>query len=255
MRLKDKVILVTGAGRGIGRGISIRLAHDGAIVMVNDIDQQAVQNVRKEIEDFGGKTEDFVADVTKLPEVDAMIRQVLEKYQKIDGLVNNAGGSARARATLFHESTEEVWDYVINLNLRSVFVMTRAVINHMIERRAGKIVNISSGAGLAGQAKIADYSATKAGVIGFTKALAREVGSYGINVNSVAPGFIETKTDSWIVGRQDKEDIRSAPRKEIVLPWVGTPEDVANAVAFLCSEEAKYITGEILLVGGGGFRH
>jgi 3-oxoacyl-[acyl-carrier protein] reductase len=251
MKLKDKVILVTGAGRGIGRGISIRLARDGAIVMLNDIEQQAIQNLKRKIESFGGKAEDFVADVTKSQEVNAMVRQVLEKYQKIDGLVNNAGGSARARATLFHESTEEVWDYIINLNLKSVFIVTRAVINHMIERRAGKIVNISSGAGITGQVKIADYSATKAGVIGFTKALAREIGSYGINVNSVAPGFIET----GLVVPQDKEDIRSAPRKEILLPWVGTPEDVADAVAFLCSEEAKYITGEILLVGGGGFLH
>ena len=253
MKLKDKIILVTGCGRGIGRGIAIRLAQDEAIVMLNDIDLKAIQNVRKEIENFGGKAEEFVADVTKLPEVNAMVRQVLEKYQRIDGLVNNTGGSARARATLFHESTEEVWDYVINLNLKSVFVMTRAVINHMIERRAGKIVNISSGVGLVGQVRIADYAAAKAGVIGFTKALAREVGSYGINVNSVAPGFIETGLDYWKEAPKDKEDIRSGPKKEILLPWVGTPEDVANAVAFLCSEEAKYITGEVLLVGGGGY--
>jgi 3-oxoacyl-[acyl-carrier protein] reductase len=248
MRLKDKAILVTGAGRGIGRGISIRLAHDGAIVMLIDLDLQAIQNVRKEIENFGGKAEEFVADVTKLPEVNAMIRQVLEKYQKIDGLVNNAGGSARARATLFHESTEEVWDYVINLNLKSVFVVTRAVINHMIEGRAGKIVNISSGTGISGQVKVADYSAAKAGVIGFTKALAREVGSYGINVNSVAPGFIGTEATLSMT-----EDYKNSVKKEILLPWLGTPEDVASAVAFLCSEEAKYITGETLIVGGGGF--
>ena len=253
MKLKDKIILVTGCGRGIGRGIAIRLAQDGAIVMLNDVDLKAIQNVRKEIEAFGGKAEEFVADVTKLPEINAMVRQILEKYQRIDGLVNNTGGSARARATLFHESTEEVWDYVINLNLKALFIVTRAVINHMIERRAGKIVNISSGAGLAGQVRIADYSATKAAVAGFTKALAREVASYGINVNSVAPGFIETGLDFWKQAPQDKEDIRSGPRNQILLPWVGTPGDVANAVAFFCSEEAKYITGEVLLVGGGSF--
>jgi NAD(P)-dependent dehydrogenase (short-subunit alcohol dehydrogenase family) len=249
MKLKDKVILVTGAGRGIGRSISIRLVHDGAIVMLNDIDLQAVRNVRKEIESFGGKVEDFVADVTKSPEVNAMVRKVLEKYQKIDGLVNNAGGSARDRNALFHESKEEVWDYVINLNLKSVFIVTRTVINHMIERKAGKIVNISSGVGITGQVKMADYSAVKAGVIGFTKALAREVGSYGINVNSVAPGLIFTEG----VFSTLSEDFLNSVKKEILLPQLGTPEDVANAVAFLCSEEAKYITGETLIVGGGGF--
>jgi NAD(P)-dependent dehydrogenase (short-subunit alcohol dehydrogenase family) len=249
MRLKDKVILVTGAGRGIGRSISIRLVHEGAIVMVNDIDVQAVRDAREEIESFGGKVEDFVADVTKSSEVNTMVQKVLGKYKKIDVLVNNAGGSARARNALFHESKEEVWDYVINLNLKSVFIVTRAVINHMIERKAGKIVNISSGVGITGQVKMADYSAVKAGVIGFTKALAREVGSYGINVNSVAPGLIFTEG----VFSTLSEDFLNSVKKEILLPQLGTPEDVANAVAFLCSEEAKYITGETLIVGGGGF--
>jgi 3-oxoacyl-[acyl-carrier protein] reductase len=249
MRLKDKIILVTGAGKGIGRGIAIKLLKEGATVVFNDIKQEHLDKIGNEIENLKGEWAGMLADVTKYSEVDAMVKSILQKHERIDAVVNNAGGSARAKATLFQDSTEEIWDYVIKLNLKSTFIVTRAIINHMIQRGKGKIVNISSGAGIVGMAKIADYSATKAGINGFTKALAREVGCHGICVNSVAPGFIVTED----VLATHSEDFLKKGRESILLPKEGTPEDIGNIVAFLCSEEADYITGEVILVGGGGF--
>ena len=192
MKLEGKVAMVTGAGQGIGRAIALSLAKEGAGVVVNDINPETAAGVADEIRAMGRRALAIKADVTQSKEVNEMVETALNEMGKIDILVNNAGGSARERVSEFKDSTEEVWDFIIGRNLKGQLNCTRAVINHMIERRSGKILNMASIAGVVGEAGLADYSAAKAGVIGFTKALAKEVGRYGINVNSVAPGPIRT---------------------------------------------------------------
>src|SRR5512136_1692624 len=193
MKLKDKIGIVTGGANGIGRAIAMTLAKEGAGVIVADIDYDQANKVADEIKALGCEAMAIRTDVTKFNEASLMAKTVLEEFKKIDILVNNAGGSARERATLFCESTEEVWDYVFKTNLKATFNCTRAVIEHMIQRRGGKIVNIASDTGLVGYAGFVDYSTAKAGIIGFTHALAKEVASYGINVNAVAPGPTATR--------------------------------------------------------------
>ena len=248
MKLADRVAIVTGAARGIGREIALALVREGAKVSICDIDIEPLNDVADEIKAVGGQALASKVDVTKSAEINQMVEATLQTFGGIDILVNNAGGSARDRASDFNEAPEEVWKATLERNLHGTLGCTRAVINHMIERKTGKVVNFASVNGISGQAGFVDYSAAKAGVIGFTKALAKEVNSYGINVNAVAPGVIETR----VVEQIPKETITGII-ESLNLNRLGQPEDVANAVLYLASDEASYVTGHILRVCGGGF--
>ncbi|MFC1994796.1 SDR family NAD(P)-dependent oxidoreductase [Chloroflexota bacterium] len=248
MKLQDKVAIITGAGRGIGRSIALTFVREGAKVAICDIDIEPMNDLVNEIEASGGQVLAIKADVTKSSEINQMVEITLQKFGRIDILVNNAGGSARAKASPFYEAREEVWSEVIARNLNGVLICTRAVINHMMERRSGRIVNVASVDGMLGKANLADYSAAKAGVIGFTKALAREVNLHGINVNAIAPGPIETR-----VFEQMPKAVHDNIIKKLNVNRVGQPEDVANVALFLVSEDASYITGDVIVVCGGGY--
>ena len=248
MKLTDRVAIVTGAARGIGRAIALGLAEEGANLVVCDLDTQPLDEVAGEVKAIGRQVLASRTDVTRSGDVNALVDAALDRFGAIDILVNNAGGSARERSTAFHESSEEVWDLVIARNLKSTLLCTRAVINHMMDRRSGKIINMGSTVGIVGGAGVVDYSAAKAGVIGFTKALAREVKQYEINVNVVAPGLIDTEAH-----RQIPSDIIEDVKRRIEVTRAGTPEDIAKMVLFLSSEDASYVTGHVFVVDGGGW--
>jgi 3-oxoacyl-[acyl-carrier protein] reductase len=248
MKLAGKVAIVTGAARGIGREIALALVREGAKVTICDLDMEPLNDVADEIKAAGGQALPSKVDVTKSTEINRMVEATLQEFGGIDILINNAGGSARGDASDFHEAKEEVWNATIARNLNGTFACTRAVINHMMERKSGKIVNFASVNGISGQAGFVDYSAAKAGVIGFTKALAKEVNSYGINVNAVAPGVIETR----VIEQIPKETITGII-ESLKLNRLGQPEDIANAVLYLASDDSSYVTGHVLRVCGGGF--
>ncbi|MFC1969126.1 SDR family NAD(P)-dependent oxidoreductase [Chloroflexota bacterium] len=246
MKLENKIAVVTGAASGIGRGIALRLAQDGCKVVVMDVNMEKAASVVDEIQAMGRQAEAVKADVTRSQEANQMVRTVLEKFEGLDILVNNAGGHARERQSMFYDSTEEVWDHVIGINLKGTMICCRAVIEHMMEKKNGKIVNISSMAGVTGShLGVADYAAAKGGVIGFTKALAKEVGPYGINVNSIAPGIIATER---VLAAP--EETKEQWRKSSFLNRLGEPEDIAATVSFLVSEDASFISGQNILVCG-----
>ncbi|MBI2849971.1 MAG: 3-oxoacyl-[acyl-carrier-protein] reductase [Chloroflexi bacterium] len=244
MDLTNKVAIVTGSGRGIGKTIALKLAGAGANIVINDIgDPASAESVAEEIRAM--KRESLVAlgDVSSSADVTKLVETAAATFGKVDILVNNAGIT---RDRLLIRMTDEDWDKVIAINLRSVFLCTRAVLKYMTRQRWGRIISMASVVGIAGNAGQANYAASKAGIIGFTKSIAKEVGSRGITVNAIAPGFIETQMtqsldEAW------KEEIR----KRIPLGFLGAPQDVAEAVAFLASEEARYITGHVLNVDGG----
>lgn len=248
MKLEDKVAIVTGAGGGIGRAIAIRLAKEGAALVVNDISLESLNKVADEIKAMRCKVIAVKADVTSSQEVKQMVKTTLDEFGGIDVLVNVAGGAGRGKGRgYFHEVPEEFWSSVIDLNLKGTLICCHAVIEHMIQRRRGKIINIASIAGMIGSSnRMADYSAAKAGVIGFTKALAKELGSYGINVNSVSPGPIATPRFFTL-----EEEAKKMLENTTYLKRLGKPEEVANVVVFLASDEASYITGQNYAVCGG----
>jgi 3-oxoacyl-[acyl-carrier protein] reductase len=249
MKLANRVALVTGASGGIGRGIALRLAEDGAQVIIHfHRNHMEAEKLSQEIADLGRENLICQADVTKGVEVQAMVEKALARFGRIDILVNNAGGSARDKASLFHLSAEDTWDWVIGLNLKSTLLCTRAVIESMIKAKEGKIINVSSAAGLTGEAGLADYSAAKAAVIGFTKALAKEVGRFGIRVHCIAPALIETPA----LLRNPKEVIENI-QKNILVGRLGKPKEVGNLVSFLASDEANYMTGGVHLISGGSY--
>lgn len=248
MKLIDRVAIVTGAARGIGRAIALRLAKEGANIVIPDINMDRASRVVGEIKTLGRKSVAMKVDVTKSEETRRMAKTSLDEFGRIDILVNNAGVTAPdviGEHLPFHESTEEAWDAVIAVNLKGVFNCSRAVIEHMMQRRSGKIVSMSARAGMMGWASMVDYSAAKAGVIGFTKALAKEVGRYGINVNCVSPA------GPIAVEKPALEDLKEEIVRNIYMGRVGEPEDVANMVAFLVSDEASWITGQNYAVCGG----
>lgn len=241
-RLKDQVALVTGASRGIGRAIALSLAAEGANVAVNYASSSnAADEVVAAITEMGGEAIALQADVSQVDQVDALINAVMEKWGRIDVLVNNAGIT---RDTLLLRMKPEDWQAVINLNLTGVFLCTRAVSKIMLKQKSGRIVQISSVSGLMGNPGQANYAAAKAGVIGFSKTVAKELSSRGITVNVVAPGFIETDMT---------QDVKAEEiLKYIPLGRYGKPEEVAGLVRFLAADPAAaYITGQTLNVDGG----
>lgn len=241
--LQDKVAIVTGASRGIGRAIAIELATQGAIAIVNYTSSSAAaEAVVTEITDAGGEAIAIQADVSKIEQVDALVNTVIEKFSRVDILVNNAGIT---RDTLLLRLKPEDWQAVIDLNLTGVFFCTRTVSKIMLKQRSGRIINITSVAGQIGNPGQSNYSAAKAGVIGFTKSVAKELASRGITVNAVAPGFITTDMTSNL---NNSEDIL----KYIPLGRFGQPEEVAGMVRFLAADPAAaYITGQVFNVDGG----
>ena len=244
MLLGGKVALVTGASRGIGRAIALRLAQEGAAVALNYAGNvKAAEEVKQEIENAGGKAILVQADVADAEAVEAMISQVTEAFGSIDILVNNAGIT---RDGLLMRMKEADWDAVINTNLKGIFHCTKLVSKLMMKKRSGRIVNMASVVGVTGNAGQANYAAAKAGVIGFSKSIAKELASRGITVNMVAPGYIETDMTAVL-----PDKVREAMTANVPLGRGGKPEDVANAVLFLVSDEASYITGQVLHVDGG----
>ncbi|HEX6988202.1 MAG TPA: 3-oxoacyl-[acyl-carrier-protein] reductase [Bacillota bacterium] len=244
MRLSERVALVTGASRGIGRAIALALAAEGAAVAVNYArSQAAAQEVVDLIRQQGGRAEAFQADVADAEQVDALVAGVEAALGQVDVLVNNAG---IARDGLLMRMTPEAWNEVLSTNLTAAYRTTRAVLRGMIRRRFGRIINVTSVAGITGNAGQANYAAAKAGLIGFTKSLAREVGSRGITVNAVAPGVIDTDMTAAL-----DEEWKRRMLDQIALGRFGTPDDVAGAVVFLASDAAGYITGQTLVIDGG----
>jgi 3-oxoacyl-[acyl-carrier protein] reductase len=243
LELKGKVALVTGAAQGIGKAIALLLAQKGADIVVSDINLERAEETAREIEAIDRKAMAIRVDVADFNEVERMVGAILERFGQIDILVNNAG---IARDKLILRMTEEDWDAVLNVNLKGTFNCTKAVIRHMSKQRRGKIVNIASVVGEMGNVGQANYSASKAGVIGFTKTIAREFAQRGINVNAIAPGYIETPMTE-VLPEKTKEELR----RMIPMERLGRPEDVAEAVLFLVGETSNYITGQVLNVNGG----
>jgi 3-oxoacyl-[acyl-carrier protein] reductase len=244
MRLDNQIAIVTGAGRGIGHAIAVRLASEGARVASVSRTAANAQRTADEINALRpGAAKAYSVDVSDHAAVQAIGAQILADFERVDILVNNAGVT---RDGLSMRMSVEDWDTVLNTNLKGAFNFVQAIQRPMLKQRSGRIINISSVIGLIGNAGQANYAASKAGLIGFTKSLAREVASRGITVNAVAPGLIETDMTSVL-----SDEIRKNILSKIPLNALGQPDDIANAVAFLASPEAKYITGQVLAVDGG----
>ncbi len=242
--LENKVALITGASRGIGKEIAIELASHGANIAFTDLrqDEQAM-SVETTLQNLGVKAKFYASDASSYEDAQILIQNIVSDFNSIDILVNNAGIT---RDTLLLRMSEKDWDLVMNVNLKSVFNLTKAVQPIMLKQRSGSIINISSIVGIGGNAGQANYSASKAGIIGFTKSVAKEIGSRGIRCNAVAPGFIVTEMTNVL-----SEEVKEIWTKEIPLRKPGTPKDVAQTVLYLASELSSYITGQVLRCDGG----
>ncbi|SHH42807.1 3-oxoacyl-[acyl-carrier-protein] reductase [Clostridium intestinale] len=242
--LKGKTIIVTGANRGIGKAIALKLGKIGANVIVNyRSNEKEASEVVAEIKELGGEASMVKADVSKYEDAENLISEAKNIYGSIYGVVNNAGIT---KDTLILRMKEEDFDAVINTNLKGTFNCCKAATPHLIKARQGRIVNISSVIGLIGNVGQINYAASKAGILGVTKSLAREIGARGITVNAIAPGFIESDMTEVLADKYKEDILKNIPLKKL-----GKAEDVANAVAFLMSEESQYITGQVLNVDGG----
>ncbi len=242
--LEGKTALITGAARGIGRSIALRLAGEGANIAFTDLAyDDAAKAVEKEVTDKGVKAKAYASDASKLDQTQEVVEQIIAEFGKIDILVNNAGIT---KDTLLMRMTEDQWDTVITVNLKSVFNFTKCVQMYMLKQRSGSIINMSSVVGVSGNAGQSNYSASKAGIIGFTKSIAREVGSRNIRCNAIAPGFILTEMTEKL-----PEDVRKEWINQIPLKRGGTPEDVADVTLFLASDLSSYVSGQVISVCGG----
>ena len=242
--LKNKISLITGAGRGIGRAIAIALAKEGAEVVINyNGSEERAKEVKQTIEENGGKASIYKCNVSDFVACEAMIKDIVKEYGHLDILVNNAGIT---KDGLIMKMKEEDFDSVLNVNLKGTFNTIRHSARQMLKQRSGKIINISSVSGILGNVGQANYAASKAGVIGLTKTMARELGSRGITVNAIAPGFVDTEMTEVL-----SEEIRENACKQIILGRFGKPEDIANTAVFLASDKADYITGQVISVDGG----
>ena len=242
--LKNKIALITGAGRGIGRAIAIALAKEGAEVVINyNGSEERAKEVKQTIEENGGKASIYKCNVSDFVACEAMIKDIVKEYGHLDILVNNAGIT---KDGLIMKMKEEDFDSVLNVNLKGTFNTIRHSARQMLKQRSGKIINFSSVSGILGNVGQANYAASKAGVIGLTKTMARELGSRGITVNAIAPGFVDTEMTEVL-----SEEIRENACKQIILGRFGKPEDIANTAVFLASDKADYITGQVISVDGG----
>ena len=241
---EKKVVVVTGASRGIGKEIALKYAENGYNVAINYVsDKTNVEELEKEFKEKGAEALIVKADVSKSEQVQEFIKAVIEKYGKIDVLVNNAGIT---RDMLLMRMREEDFDKVIEINLKGTFLVTKEVVPYMMKKRDGKIISLSSVVGVTGNAGQCNYSASKAGIIGFTKSIAKELASRNIRANAVAPGFIETDMTN-VLSDEVKENIN----KQIPMRRMGTAREIANVVYFLGSEESSYITGQVINIDGG----
>jgi 3-oxoacyl-[acyl-carrier protein] reductase len=243
MELSERVAIVTGGSRGIGEAIVRLLVSKGATAIIADVDYAAAQSLASEIQESGGSAMAVEVDVQSLTSCEAMVQAVLDSFGRIDILVNNAGIT---RDTLLMRMSEEDWDKVISVNLKGVYNCTKAAIRAILKARPSRIVNVASVVGITGNIGQSNYAASKAGVIGFTKSMARELAGRGITVNAVAPGFIKTKMTENL-----PEKVIERLNSQIPLNTLGEPGDVAEAVVFLCSNGARYITGQVINVDGG----
>jgi len=247
MNDSQRVVVVTGGSRGIGRTVALKFAEERSrIVLVHyDPDESASDETLKMLRNTGIEAISYKTDVSSSEDVKTLIKDIIGGFGRIDVLINNAGIT---RDTLLMRMSEKDWDMVISVNLKSVYNCTQAVLRHMVKQKYGRIVNVSSIAGMIGNPGQANYSASKAGIIGFTKSVAREVGSRNVTVNAVAPGFIETEMTADLPG-----SVKESYLSNIPLGRAGTPHDVSEAVYWLCSEGASYLTGQTINVNGGMF--
>lgn len=243
MSLSSRVAIVTGGGQGIGREIALKLAELGVSVAVSDVNDTSANEVAAEIAAKNGRGIAIQANVASREEVTKLVEQTISAFERVDILVNNAGIT---RDTLLMRMSEDDWDQVISVNLKGAFLCIQAVLRHMIKQRWGRIINIASVVGLTGNAGQGNYASSKAGIIGLTKTVAKEMASRNITANAIAPGFIDTGMTSRLSDNIKQEFLRQIP-----IGVLGTPKDVAHAVSFFASEESHYITGQVLNVDGG----
>jgi len=243
MKLQGKVALVTGGAQGIGRAIALALAREGAAVVLSDINLPKAEETAREVIQLGREALAVGGNVAQAKDAEAMVEEAVQKFGRLDILVNNAGIT---RDQILLRMKEEDWDAVLAVNLKGTFNCTKAALRYLVKQKSGKIVNIASVVGEMGNAGQSNYAASKAGVIGFTKAIAREYAARNIQVNAVAPGFIDTAMTQAIPAKEREFLIQQIPMQRL-----GTPDDVAEAVLFLASPSADYITGQVLNVNGG----
>ncbi len=242
--LEGKTAVITGAARGIGKAIALRFAAEGANIAFTDLAyDENVQRLEKELTAFGVKAKGYASNASNYLDTNEVIKMIVEDFGRIDALVNNAGIT---RDTLLMRMTEEQWDLVINVNLKSVFNFTKAVQTIMLKQKSGSIINMSSVVGVSGNAGQSNYAASKAGIIGFSKSVAKELGSRNIRCNAIAPGFIITEMTGAL-----PEEVRKGWTDKIPLKRGGTPEDVANVSLFLASDLSSYVSGQVINVCGG----
>jgi len=242
--LEGKTVLITGANRGIGKSIALKFAENGANIAFSDIQyNEDSELLEKELAVFGIKSKGYASDASSFAESELLITRIMEDFQTIDVLVNNAGIT---RDNLLLRMTEQDWDRVINVNLKSVFNLTKAIQKVMIKQRFGSIINMSSVVGVEGNSGQSNYAASKAGIIGFTKSMAQELGSRNIRCNAIAPGYIETEMTAKL-----PQEFRDKWIQDIPMKRAGTPDDVANLALFLASDLSSYVTGQAITVCGG----
>lgn len=242
--LEGKTALITGASRGIGKAIALEFAERGANVAFTDLKyDEAAESLEKELEGKGVQAKGFASDASSAEDTDRVVKEILGAFDRVDILVNNAGIT---KDNLLMRMSEGDWDAVMNVNLKSVFNLTKAIQRHMLKNRQGSIINMSSVVGVNGNAGQSNYSASKAGIIGFTKSVAQELGSRNIRCNAIAPGFIETEMTEKL-----SEEVRKEWAQQIPLRRGGKPEDVARTAVFLASDLSSYVTGQVIHVCGG----